>query len=69
MQRISKNKIRNSKVKYDIHMLMEFCNENNIILLDDYSEKFINRDTNLFKFKCKSPLGDPIVQIYISKQT
>jgi hypothetical protein len=47
MQSISKNKIRNSKVKYDIHMLMEFCNENNIILLDDYSEKFINRDTNI----------------------
>lgn len=45
MQRISKNKIKNSKVKYDIHMLMEFCNENNIILLDDYFEKFINRDT------------------------
>ena len=47
IQSISKNKIRNSKVKYDIHMLMEFCNENNIILLDDYSEKIINRDTNI----------------------
>jgi len=47
MQSISKNKIKNSKVKYDIHMLIEFCNENNIILLDDYSEKFINRDTNI----------------------
>jgi len=47
MQSISKNKIKNSKVKYDIHMLMEFCNENNIVLLDDYSDKFINRDTNI----------------------
>ena len=47
MQSISKNKIKNSKVKYDIHMLMEFCNENNIVLLDDYSDKFINRDTNV----------------------
>lgn len=47
MQSISKNKIKNSKVKYDIHMLIEFCNENNIILLHDYSEKFINRDTNI----------------------
>jgi len=47
MQSISKNKIKNSKVKYDIHMFIEFCNQNNIILLDDYSEKFINRDTNI----------------------
>ena len=47
MQSISKNKIRNSKVKYDIHMLIDFCNTNNIILLDDYSEQFINRDTNI----------------------
>jgi hypothetical protein len=47
MQNISKNKIRNSKVKYDIHMLIDFCNTNNIILLDDYSEQFINRDTNI----------------------
>jgi hypothetical protein len=45
MQSISKNKIKNSKVKYDIHMLINFCNENNIVLLDDYSEKFINRDS------------------------
>jgi len=45
MQSISKNKIKNSKVKYDIHMLIDFCNENNIVLLDDYSEKFINRDS------------------------
>lgn len=47
MQSISKNKIKNSKVKYDIHMLIDFCNTNNIILLDDYSEQFINRDTNI----------------------
>lgn len=45
IQTISKNKIRNGKVKYDIHMLIEYCNENNIVLLDDYSDKFINRDS------------------------
>ena len=33
MQSISKNKIKNSKVKYDIHMLINFCNENNICKL------------------------------------
>lgn len=49
MQSISKNKIRNSKVKYDIHMLIDFCDTNNIILLDDYSEQFINR-ANLLRY-------------------
>lgn len=55
MQSISKNKIRNSKVKYDIHMLMEYCNENNIVLLDDYSDKFINRDY-LIEGICKNEI-------------
>jgi len=45
IKEISSNKIRDSKVKYDINILTEFCNENNIILTDDYSDKFINRDT------------------------
>ena len=45
IKEISSNKIRDSKVKYDNNILTEFCNENNIILTDDYSDKFINRDT------------------------
>jgi hypothetical protein len=28
-------------------MLMDFCNKNNILLLDDYSDKFINRDSKI----------------------
>jgi hypothetical protein len=47
MQSISKNKIRNSIVKYDINMLIDFCDSNNIILLDNYSDQFINRNTNI----------------------
>jgi hypothetical protein len=42
---ISSSKIRESKVKYDINMLTEFCNINNILLIDDYTNTFINRDT------------------------
>jgi len=42
---LSSHKIRDSKVKYDIQKLNLFCNENNILLTDDYSNKFINRDT------------------------
>lgn len=45
MIKITCNKIKEIKVKYDINMLIEFCNENNILLLDDYSDKFINRDS------------------------
>lgn len=45
MKKVSSNKIRDSKVKYDVDMLSDFCNENNILLIDDYSEQFINRDT------------------------
>jgi hypothetical protein len=41
----SGNKIRDSKVKYDINMLTNFCEKNNILLTDDYSNQFINRDT------------------------
>jgi hypothetical protein len=67
MQSISKNKIKNSKVKYDIHMLIEFCNQNNIILLDDYSEKFINRDTNIegvcLNNSCKNNFIKPFRQL------
>lgn len=45
MNKVSTDKIRNSKVKYDVEMLNMFCNENNIELINDYSHKFINRDT------------------------
>ena len=38
-------KIHNSKVKYDTNVLNNFCNENNILLTDDYSNKLVNRDT------------------------
>lgn len=45
MNKISQNKIRNAKVKYDINILNTFCYENNILLTDDYSNTFINRDS------------------------
>ena len=45
MTKISNNKIRDSKVKYNIDILINFCNENKIILIDDYSNIFVNRDT------------------------
>lgn len=45
MNKIANNKIRDSKVKYDINMLIEFCDKNNILLLHDYLGKFINRDS------------------------
>ena len=47
MNNITSNKIRESKVKYDINMLINFCDENNILLLNDYSDKFINRDSKI----------------------
>ena len=47
MNNITTNKIRESKVKYDINMLINFCDENNILLMDDYSDKFINRDSKI----------------------
>jgi hypothetical protein len=47
MNNIATNKIRESKVKYDINMLINFCDENNILLMDDYSDKFINRDSKI----------------------
>jgi hypothetical protein len=47
MNKIAKNKIRESKVKYDVNMLIDFCDKNNILLIDDYSNKFINRDSKI----------------------
>jgi len=43
--KVASVKIYNSKVKYDINVLNNFCNENNIILAYDYSNKLVNRDT------------------------
>jgi len=53
MTKIANNKIRESKVKYDVNILHEFCDENNILLTDDYSNKFVNRDT-IIEGVCKN---------------
>jgi hypothetical protein len=53
MTKIANNKIRESKVKYDINMLNTFCDEHNILLIDDYSNKFINRDA-IIEGMCKN---------------
>ena len=45
MNEIGNNKIRDSKVKYDNIMLMNFCNDNKIILINDYDNQYINRDS------------------------
>lgn len=42
---IASNKIKNALVKWDINELQNFCNCNNIVLLKDYSNDFINRDS------------------------
>lgn len=47
MVKISNTKIRDSNVKYDINILTDFCNENNILLTEDYSSQFINRDSEI----------------------
>jgi len=47
MNIIVKNKIKETKVKYDINILINFCNENNILLIDDYSNKYINRNSEI----------------------
>lgn len=44
MSAIAKNKIKKSLVQYDTEMLNDFCNKNNISLLQDYSSQFVNRD-------------------------
>jgi len=45
MSNIARNKIRESSVKCDVNMLMDFCDKNDILLLDDYSNQFINRNS------------------------
>jgi len=47
MNKIASNKIKKSKVKYDVNMLINFCDENKIILIDDYTDKFISRDSQI----------------------
>jgi hypothetical protein len=42
---ISNKKIKDALVECDVTMLLDFCNKNNIILLDDYSTTFVNRNT------------------------
>ena len=39
------NKIRKIKVKFDLSMLKQVCDEKNILLTDNYSNIFVNRDT------------------------
>jgi hypothetical protein len=53
MTTIATNKIRNSSVKYDVNMLNAFCNENNILLTEDYSNQFINRNS-IIEGMCKT---------------
>jgi len=45
MSAIAVNKIRESLVQYDSEVLIDFCNKNNISLLQDYSSQFVNRYT------------------------
>ena len=35
------------KCKYNVEYLMNFCNENNITLISNYTNELINRDTNI----------------------
>lgn len=53
MTNISNNKIRNLSVKYDINMLNIFCDENDILLIHDYSNQFINRNS-IIEGMCKN---------------
>lgn len=39
------NKIKELKVKFDLTMLKQVCDDKNILLIDDYSNIFVNRDT------------------------
>jgi hypothetical protein len=67
MTKISNNKIRDAKVKYDVNVLHNFCNENNILLTDDYSNKFVNRDTIIEgvckNFGCENIFSKPLRQL------
>jgi len=45
MSDVSRQKIKNALVKCDNNMLSQFCNENKITLIDDYTEQFVNNKT------------------------
>ena len=67
MKIIGNKKIRESKVKYDTNMLIDFCEKNNIILENDYSHKFINRDYIVEGFcknnECKNTFKKPFREL------
>jgi hypothetical protein len=67
IKEISNNKIRSSKVKYDINILTDFCNKNKIVLTNDYSNQFINRDTVIngmcLYSDCKNIFTKPLRQL------
>jgi len=44
---------RASPVKYNLDLLIKFCNENHITLLKDYSDELVNRETRI-EGKCLS---------------
>ena len=54
MKIVSSNKIRNHKVVYNKIMLQEFCDTNKILLYNDFTNTFINRDT-IVNGKCLTP--------------
>jgi len=65
--KIASIKIHNSKVKYDINVLNNFCNENNILLAYDYSNKLVNRDTIIEgickNYNCENIFSKPFRQL------
>ena len=38
--------------KYDFERLDKYCNENNVVLLEDYSKDFLTKKVNI-KFYCE----------------
>ena len=66
MTNISNTKMRGAKVKYDVNILTQFCDENNILLTDDYSNKFVNRDTiieGICKNECENIFSKPFREL------
>jgi hypothetical protein len=65
--KIASIKIHNSKVKYDINVLDKFCNENTILLVNDYSNKLVNRDTIIEgicnNYNCENIFSKPFRQL------
>ena len=41
------------RIKYDIHRLQNYCNEHNLILIDDYKDMFLTKNTPI-KGKCNN---------------